>query len=149
MQGLRDMIYIPLCLYQYRSTQANVRRRTNLHSTLFILVPSGNTCNVIIRTSTFHSVYISTISSSFSFIPFAVSTFHSVYISTNAIRDSINYLQNLHSTLFILVPGHEDYLAEFASNLHSTLFILVRRSICQRLRRSDIYIPLCLYQYNA
>ena len=165
------LIYIPLCLYQYRI-------RPDIFHFLF-------------DSSTFHSVYISTTAASGHgrldkiYIPLClyqyyrqsekvyrknVSTFHSVYISTPHRLSVALYQRDLHSTLFILVPlknlsiscciliyiplclyqyaKTQEMFSERRYNLHSTLFILVLIIGNTVDYSSYIYIPLCLYQYH-
>ena len=73
------------------------------------------------------------------------STFHSVYISTRPKQQAMCDQYDLHSTLFILVPGRQVILVESDIHLHSTLFILVRLGGENMQEFTNIYIPLCLY----
>ena len=98
-----------------------------LHSTLFILVPV--TCQeVSICQLPLHSTL-------FILVPCQVCSLKGVCLT-------------LHSTLFILVPEEPVLFLCKEITLHSTLFILVHRPATAPAPTSNLYIPLCLYQYK-
>ena len=140
-----------------------------LHSTLFILVPFTTTIGTWKTNSTFHSVYIST-NSARMLLDRQIHTLHSTLfiLVRNCVTDSTIPVVSLHSTLFILVQLKFHKQMQPQESLHSTLFILVRQGdrtnsnvvfistfhsvyistdYANSLfrKRSDLYIPLCLY----
>ena len=123
-------IYIPLCFYLYKQPWINsIRDWTHLHSTMFLLIR-------------WFWVYYFWWSEKF--------TFH--YVSTYTKLPVITqiYYFNLHSTMFLLIPGNRCAIENNFIYLHSTMFLLIRRQRSTRKKSlTFIYIPLCFYLYQT
>ena len=124
----RTIIYIPLCLYLYPVRNYLLFHLMHLHSTMFTFISCN--CRVIsarIIWFTFHYVYI--------YIPWCLLspimaswfTFHYVYIY-------------IWISEFINIP--------VISFTFHYVYIYITQSKTTRNRKTNIYIPLCLYLYG-
>ena len=77
---------------------------SNLHSTMFLLILDLRTAPGVFLIFTFHNVSINTDSVKAGKHTVIQFTFHNVSINTTCVRCSQKLLQNLHSTMFLLIP---------------------------------------------
>ena len=100
-----DIIYIPLCFYLYRLCKRVTWPRKDLHSTMFLLILYEILKNIVPNSFTFH--YVSTYTLEIIqllhilliYIPLCFYLYRIPSICSN--KSSLN----LHSTMFLLIPG--------------------------------------------
>ena len=120
LEILTRSIYIPLCFYLYNLFPVSFYPSTDLHSTMFLLIPIYSPCLFIPQ-----QIYI----------PLC-------FYLYNLPMWSIHFLIfNLHSTMFLLILCHVLFPADIFLNLHSTMFLLILYS--------NVYVvPLIIFTFH-
>ena len=125
---LTNAIYIPLCLYLYIAENNKRSVSNNLHSTMFIFIFKPGKPTIPQNFHLHSTMFI-----------FICSGTHS----------PLRLFLDLHSTMFIFIFILGLFCAFLFSNLHSTMFIFIYESRRKSELDKLIYIPLCLYLYEA
>ena len=79
----------------------------HLHSTMFLLILVLIPCLISLLVFTFHNVSINSVFEIFIFMKNTSFTFHNV--SINSMKEDVieQIKENLHSTMFLLIPAHK------------------------------------------